>query len=484
MITIKINKFQCQIIGNLEHRFIRKLDDLLSYQIPGAIFMPYNNWDGRVRLLDKNLRFRYGLLDKVKKFLETYNLAYDIQDLRTKDPINTIDISKTLKKLGKEPRYYQIDAANTVFNSDCGIIRVATGGGKTVISTLAIANLGKKSIFMVIGTDLLYQTYEFYKKIFGEKKVGIIGDGHCDIKEINVASIWTVGCAIGLKKGKIIDDTDEIIEKEMEPEKYKEIKQMLQDTKVIICDECHACAAATFQEMIKYVNPDHIYGMSASPWRDDNADIMIESILGNKIYDLPASTLIRQKYLVKPIIKFMNVPKLDEKLPKNYAYVYNKYIIENEVRNGLVVNAVENMVAKGYKPLVLYDKINHGKILNKLLSEKMPVALLSGKDSIDKRNKVKEQIDSGEIKCVIASKIFDLAVDIPCLSGLVLGGGGKSSVRALQRIGRVIRPHPGKKFAAIVDFLDNAHYLKDHSKARRKIYETEEEFDVKWPEKA
>ena len=85
----------------------------------------------------------------------------------------------------------------------------------------------------------------------------------------------------------------------------------------------------------------------------------------------------------------------------------------------------------------------------------------------------------GELDCIIASTIFDEGVDIPILDTLILAGGGKSKVRAMQRIGRVIRKYPKKKKAFVIDFLDNATYLKNHSAARKRMYETERLFDVK-----
>jgi superfamily II DNA or RNA helicase len=94
---------------------------------------------------------------------------------------------------------------------------------------------------------------------------------------------------------------------------------------------------------------------------------------------------------------------------------------------------------------------------------------------------VKEKITSGKIKCIVASTIYDIGVDLPILSGLIIAGGGKSSVRALQRVGRVIRLHPSKKQAAIIDFADQAPYLLEHSERRRDILL--EEFEVSWPQK-
>jgi superfamily II DNA or RNA helicase len=68
---------------------------------------------------------------------------------------------------------------------------------------------------------------------------------------------------------------------------------------------------------------------------------------------------------------------------------------------------------------------------------------------------------------------------------LILAGSGKSQTRALQRIGRVIRAYEDKqtgfvkKDAYVVDFHDNIKYMLNHSRARRRIYETEPEFVIK-----
>jgi len=78
----------------------------------------------------------------------------------------------------------------------------------------------------------------------------------------------------------------------------------------------------------------------------------------------------------------------------------------------------------------------------------------------------------------IASVIFDEGIDCKPLDTLILAGGGKSPTRALQRIGRILRPYPNKREAIAVDFMDNCKYMQSHSSKRASIYETEEEFNI------
>lgn len=480
--TITIDGFMCRLdSSNLPMKAIGEIDRTLSFEIPGAKFMTgFGGWDGRKYLMNKNLEFQYGLLDRVKEILNKNNINYTIIDHRKKTATPKIDIDNYLKLINKIPRDYQINAADKVFTHDCGVYRMSTGSGKSLTSALMIANLGKTSILYVIGTDLLYQMHKLYTSIFKDHKIGIIGDGKCEIGEINVASVWSVGVALGLKKNKIVEG-DYDAEKAMDKEKYTDIRVLLKKAKVHIFDECHIASCDTIVEIGKAINPENIYGMSASPWRDDNSDLLIESLLGNRIVDISASELIKKGFLVKPIINFVYVPPI-KGMQKQYQNIYKKYIIHNPERNGLIVKWTKQLVEKGYKPLVLFDKIDHGNVIHELLRKNLNCRLLSGKDSSDKRDDVKTLLEDGKLDCIIASRIYDIGVDIPALSGLVAAGGGKSSVRALQRIGRVIRTDGKKKQAAVVDFYDDAPYLRDHARLRKKIYATESEFKIIWPQ--
>lgn len=490
MAKIVIEGNICSIKNEDDSDFLRKLDNELSFKIPGAEHTKaykgfrkggkFVRWDGIHRILTSRLTFPYGLLDRVSELYRVNSRELFIEDKRPlASPINSIDILPRLKEIGKNPYPYQLETLETAKTHDHGIIRASTGAGKTLIAALITAHFGKKTIIYVISTALLYQLHSFFSKIFPDQTIGIIGDGNCDIQDINIASVWTVGQALGIDKKQIYLDSQDK-EKNIKTENYIQVLDLLKNAKLHIFDECHICAAPTLQAIAKKIKPEYIYGMSASPWRDDNSDLLIEGVFGPTIVDISASYLIKRGFLVKPYIKFQKVPKI-RGLPKNYQTVYKKYIIENKERNQKIVHGANRLVEQGFKPLVLYSKLNHGKMLYEQISKEIPSVLLSGKDSQDIRDKAAEQLENNEIQCIVASTIFDIGVDLPKLSGLIIAGGGKSSVRALQRIGRVIRYHPDKACAAVIDYVDDAPYLKNHSLARYKIYSSEEEFSIKWP---
>ncbi len=94
---------------------------------------------------------------------------------------------------------------------------------------------------------------------------------------ISPATIWSVGKSLGIKDSTT--DEDSTKEKDISKDKFREIKTMLLDSRVHILDECHLAACETVQAISHHVKAEHFYGMSASPWRDDGSDMLIESVL-------------------------------------------------------------------------------------------------------------------------------------------------------------------------------------------------------------
>jgi superfamily II DNA or RNA helicase len=476
-IVILDNK-KCQI-ETANEVLLNKLRNHLSFRLAGVEYSAayQNGWNGITYLVGKTGKFSYGLLTKVKLFLEKMNESYSVEDKRKPKNNNVeLDIQNNLVKYNLIPRDHQIRICNAAVNTDRGIIRAATGAGKTLCTALITAKLNTPTTIYVIGLDLLDQFYKLFCKLFDEP-IGYIGNGVCNIERINIASIWTVGRALKLDKKNIVDDENDSEEKELDENNQEKILKLLKNTKLHIFDESHVVTTNTISEIYKTIDPDYIFGFSGTPFRDDNSDLLINSILGEQIIDVSASELIKLNLLAQPLIKFYTIPKLP--VSSSYPAIYKEYIVENDYRNNLIVSLAKELIGKKYTPLVLFKQIKHGEILlEKLQDANVKCAMLYGNDSLDKRNEIKQDLVNKKIDLVLASTIFDIGLDLPELNALILCGGGKSSIRALQRIGRVLRMMPGKKYAAVVDFFDQVKILKKHSQIRHKIYCSEDGFKV------
>lgn len=214
---------------------------------------------------------------------------------------------------------------------------------------------------------------------------------------------------------------------------------------------------------------------SATPWRDKGDDILIDGHFGRCIADISASKLIRAGWLVKPTIYFTAINNLKGASHQTYNNIYKAGIVENEFRNNRIIQLANLFRERGRNILILVKQISHGKLLESLLPES---TFLYGGTAKRKRQRHLELMRAGERPLTIASVIFDEGIDVRPLDALIQAGSGKSPTRALQRVGRILRPFKGKEDAIVVDFFDHCKYLRDHSRRRLEIYRTEEEFEI------
>jgi superfamily II DNA or RNA helicase len=247
---------------------------------------------------------------------------------------------------------------------------------------------------------------------------------------------------------------------------------------VVFFDECHHLPAdCCYSVALQTHGACYRYGLSATPYRSDRQDMLLEAALGEKLYRANASVLIEQGFLVAPKITFHAVPayrKAPSQQP-DYQTVFSEYIVKNPKRNSMIVEQARALAKKEKSVLVLVSQVAHGEALVKLMPE---AALVQGSDPSEKRRRVFRKLEKKKQLIVVATTLADEGLDIPTLDAVILASGGKSESRALQRIGRALRIAPGKKAAIVVDFLDNAPFLGDHSMRRIEIFRSEPKFKV------
>src|SRR5690606_16165397 len=186
------------------------LSDICSFEVQGAEYderVKKGYWDGRKRLYDKRHSwFPLGLWSRIKSTLDDMGIQYTVRD-ECVFPSVHVNISLSDKI---EYRPYQEEAANHAIEAKRSVIRVATGGGKTVIAAMIIAKLKCPTIFLVHTRDLLYQAKEAFEQfLVSDDGIGQIGDGVVDIRPVTVATIQSIARYLGIKYRKYeYDDTD------------------------------------------------------------------------------------------------------------------------------------------------------------------------------------------------------------------------------------------------------------------------------------
>ena len=149
-----------------------------------------------------------------------------------------------------QEREYQSRAVMTSVLHGNGVIKAATGSGKTTIAARTIGALGQWSVFIVHTRDLLYQTIESFKRMFPEEEIGQIGDGVFEYRPITVATMQSLAIIGNIKVGsnKYDEDNDNIKEskKYYEREEIKEkFKEYQKNVGTIMFDEVQLICSQT-----------------------------------------------------------------------------------------------------------------------------------------------------------------------------------------------------------------------------------------------
>ena len=389
----------------------KSIEAKLSYEKQGAQFMPNKAW-AQVKLYKiKTGSFPWGLLDTVIEQCENW------ESFKPEDKFTICRLNPNLLKLGgicssKTLRSYQTDAIDALVRNNGGILSIPTGGGKT-FTCLSYLELYKQKTLVIVPTVYLKEQWEQQSP------------DYVDVRTYQ-----------GIKD-------------------YSELDQY----KFIVFDECHHVAASTLWKLAMKLKEQVVVGLSATPWREDGEDMKVRGALGRIVFSVSLKTLIEQGYLSDAQVEWVDLTNYIPEFYMDYHGYYRNYIVENDERNKAIISHTVRNSTK--RVLVLVGQIDHGAELYtqlKYLDE--DVVFLNGQS---------KEMDTDH-RIIIATSIFDEGVDLPHLDMIVMAAGGKSSIKCLQRIGRVLRKSEGKDKALIIDFVDRCKYLFKHYERRKEIY--------------
>ncbi len=81
------------------------------------------------------------------------------------------------------------------------------------------------------------------------------------------------------------------------------------------------------------------------------------------------------------------------------------------------------------------------------------VSTYTAQTSLQEREVLRRQFESGELQGLVAIRCLDEGVDIPAIQTAVILSSSGNPRQFIQRRGRVLRPHPGKERATIYDMI-------------------------------
>ena len=430
---------------------LHAIDDKFAIAFPNYWYTnSYKNgtWDGKKHFFSL-LRgsMPTGLLGLLLEFLRSREVSFELRDMRT--PLLEVE---PILKLGRfdliSPDYdYQADAVRKSLTAGCGVLSIATNGGKTIIAASIIKSLGLPALFVVNGKDLLFQTYDVFNDVLED--VAMYGAGS--------HSHGTVTVAMAQSLVKLA----------------KKTPSMLKRYEIIFSDECHRLPSDTLETIFNRCPARYRFGLSGTAL-DENPvrNYRLMAVTGPIISEIRNKELIERGVSAKPTVYF-SLSKGDKLVAgTKYSTAVNLGIVYNEERNLQIVELVKKLQKEGKNTiLVLSPRKMHGlELFNLMQYESMDVTFNHGStpDFIRKTTLQEFKTEGG---IMLASIIFDEGVDIPKMDALILAGGGKKFRRLLQRVGRALRKKEDENIVVVYDFYDWQHKnLAAHSANRLKAH--------------
>lgn len=340
-------------------------------------------------------------------------------------------------------------AVNELSKDNIGVLSATTAFGKTVIASY-LAGIRKTNTLVLVHTQALMQqwkksleqflTFDIIppeaKKGRGRKKtwspVGLLGAGKDTLNGIVDVAVM-----------QSLVDGDEV-------------KELVRNYGMIIVDECHHVSAVNFEKILKYANAKYVYGLTATPTRQDGHHPIIFMQCGPIRYRVDAKAQAEKRefehYLIPRFTSFRNIAD------DNITALYKK-LSDDAMRNNLIVNDVVAAIKNGRTPIILSERREHVTMLTELLKPHCDnVIEIVGTTSAKSRRETLERLDNipqeESLVVVATGRYVGEGFDYPRLDTLFLALPIAWKGKVAQYAGRLHRNYQGKTEVQVYDYID------------------------------
>lgn len=281
-------------------------------------------------------------------------------------------------------------------------------------------------------------------------------------------------------------------------EKYYDAIDLLNNTRAVVCDEAHRAGAESYWKVFHYLTNARVkVGLTGTLDKTKKISMAhIRGLFGKDLVKVTNKQMIERGVSARPHIRLVPIDEPTDLEPRiqatmmakgysqlptadllSYQIAYDLGVVHNEYRNRVVAELAYKASSKLDKQavLIMVTSIEHGELIGEQLDKLgAEYQFLQGKDDSATREKAIDDIVSGKLKIVIATKIFEAGIDIPNLKVLILCDALKSYISVIQKIGRVLRVMPDKRDVFIFDIVDRTNrYLWSAAKKRFNYYKKE-----------
>ncbi len=412
--------------------------------------------------VEQFIKLPRGLLEELKMRLEASNIDYTLIDKRQIGTPLDLVFEGTLRE-------EQEDLVQALDQKDCGILEAATGTGKTVMATALIARKKTSALILVNSKEILsgwvqtlnrflrFESEEFEKLLSSKAypgKIGVLqGKSNTLTKRIDVAMVPSLATK-------------------------EDLEQLVSGYGLVLVDECHHAASSTMEKVLSHVHARFVYGLSATPERNDGFSESVCLQLGKVVSRFDSLQQMASQRFSRTYI-----PKLTSFVPFEADADFLRLCQEAAVhpwRNALIVGDVLEALAQGKTVLVLTRFVEHAKLLAQWIQkadESAQVLVYAGnenpKEKQENTKKLKSLAHKSHVVLVGTISSIGEGFDFPALDTLMLALPMRSQISISQAIGRIHRQTKTKTNVQVFDYLDAHPMFQSMFEARQNEYQNQ-----------
>ena len=388
---------------------LKPLEDL-ELVIP-CLSYPHEHWRRGVYGKTKNKyeasmihrgggKFLSGLLPRIQKHCHENGISLTIPYLPEEL------LPEQLPRLpGITFREDQISILESIIDNQRGVIKSATGTGKTILAGGICSIWPSRHISFLCHTlDLLSQAERVFRQQFKFNNVWVLGGGenYFDWPEEPTILISTIQTYKNLDLRKHCDWAD-----------------------IIILDECHHLSDKNgmFAKVLEDTLAPIRIGLTATPpshkIKERKELLTLEGYLGPIIGDFSYQEGMEAGILARPLINLLAVPyspTIGEL--QRFKDIYQKGIMENRARNRMILTEAHKSILAGESVLILTSAdTDHGHILKEMAMDlfDLDIPFVYGKTDKQSRQELQDMLESKEIKAVISNVVWKEGINIPSM---------------------------------------------------------------------
>jgi superfamily II DNA or RNA helicase len=332
-----------------------------------------------------------------------------------------------------------------------GVVVLPTGSGKTIVAAAALANMGLSSLVLCPTRALLEQWERQLRRFFGGA-IGVVGDGACRIEAVTVMTFESA---------------------------YRQLDTLGDRFGALVVDEAHHFAGGLRAEALEMcVAPVRLGLTATAPDAGSSGERCLDELIGPVVCEVSVGELVGVHLAELELVRLAVRLEPDEAATytrdhRPFAELRGAFAranpeadwpstiraIARTTAGREAITAYRRAVALASFPrakrallATLVDRHRADKSLiftastddAYTIAEQHLVPVLTAETTRRERNEILGRYRDGRYTTLVSARVLNEGIDVPDARVAIIVAGRFGAREHVQRIGRVLRPAPGK----------------------------------------